>query len=77
MDNNLIVNFTQTITNIDLLESALPGNTSSAILEALLSKLTEIRLEQSSVLDSSALAAPAATAVSFKTGKGKINPGLK
>jgi hypothetical protein len=58
-DNNLIVDFAQTVTNI---------NTLSAILEALLSKLTEIRLEQSSFLDSSAPAAPATTAMSFISG---------
>jgi hypothetical protein len=68
MNNNLIVDFAKKISNIDLLESALPGNTSLAIIEATLSKLTEIRFEQSSFLDSSAQAAPAATAMSFISG---------
>jgi hypothetical protein len=68
MDHNLIVDFAQTIANIDLLESTLPGNTSSAILEALLSKLTEIRLEQLTFLDSSAPAAPTVMAMSFISG---------
>jgi hypothetical protein len=68
MNNNLIVDFAKTIANIDLLESALPGNKSLAIIEATLSKLTEIRLEQSSFLDSSAPAAPATTAMSFISG---------
>jgi hypothetical protein len=69
MDRNLIVDFAQTVANINLLKSALPGNTSSAILQALLSKLTEIRFEQSTFLDSSAPgAAPAVTAMSFISG---------
>jgi hypothetical protein len=68
MDRNLIIDFARTVANIYLLESALPGKTSSAILEALLSKLTEIRLEQSTFLDSSAPAASAATAMPFMSG---------
>jgi hypothetical protein len=56
------------ILHIDLLESALPGNTSLAIIEATLCKLTEVRFKQSSFLDSSAQAAPAATAISFVSG---------
>jgi hypothetical protein len=68
MNNNLIVDFAKTISNIDLLKSALPGNTSLAIIEATLSKLTEIRFEQSSFLDALAQAAPAATAMSFISG---------
>jgi hypothetical protein len=68
MNNNLIVDFAKTISNIDLLKSALPGNTTLAIIEATLCKLTEIRFEQSSFLDSSAQVAPAATAMSFISG---------
>jgi hypothetical protein len=68
MNNNLIIDFAKTIANIDLLESALPGKTSLAIIEATLSKLREIRLEQSSFLDSTAPAAPAVTTMSFMSG---------
>jgi hypothetical protein len=68
MDRNLIIPFARTITNIDLLDSALPGNTSAAIMEAVLSKLTSIRMDQSDFLDTSSSAAPAATAHTFLLG---------
>jgi hypothetical protein len=68
MNNNLIVDFAKTVSNIDLLESALPRNTSLAIIEATLCKLTEIRFEQLSFMDSLAQVAPAATAISFISG---------
>ena len=68
MDRNLIIPFARNISNIDLLETALPGNTSAAIMEAILCTLTSIRMEQSDFMDTSSEAAPAATAHTFLLG---------
>jgi hypothetical protein len=68
MDPNLVVQSAQDIRHIDLLETALPSKTSRAIIEAMLSTLTNIRLGQSEFIDSSNEAAPAATARAFLSG---------
>jgi hypothetical protein len=68
MDRNLIIPFARTVSNIDLLDTALPGNTSAAIMEAILGTLTSIRMEQSDFLDTSQHSAPAATAHTFLLG---------
>jgi hypothetical protein len=68
MDRNLIVDFARDISNIHLLENAIPAKTSLAILDTLLARLTTIRLETSSFIDSSTPTAPAAIAFSFLSG---------
>ena len=68
MDPNLIVQFAQDIRHIDLLETALPSKTSRAVIETMLSTLTDIRLGQSDFIDSSSEAAPAATTPAFLSG---------
>jgi hypothetical protein len=68
MDKNLIIQFAKTVANTDLLSTALPGKTSAAIMEAILSTLTAIRLDQSTFLDATAPTAAAATAHTFLSG---------
>jgi hypothetical protein len=68
MDKNLIIQFAKTVANTDLLSTALPGKTSAAIMEAILSTLTAIWLDQSTFLDATTPTAAAATAHTFLSG---------
>ena len=68
LDPNLIVSLSEGVHNLQLLDAALPANTSHAIIEAVLSKLTDLKFRHTEFLDSRDAAAPAATALSFLQG---------
>jgi hypothetical protein len=58
MDRNLIVDFARDILYTHLLENAIPANTSLAILDILLARLTAIHLENVPFIDSSTPTSP-------------------